>query len=139
MASKLTKILTADIEHGGALPEIARPQEVDDALREDGFEPIEARDLAAEAMPGIPWDQPLATSGLSAASCRSSVAGRRVSMVRFGYSKGSGSCRVARRRFRASWTWRRSPLPKPAASASSRRCIWSAPAGPNNAQQAGAA
>ena len=70
--------LRADIEHGGGLPEIARPQEVDDALREAGFELIEARDLAAEAMPGIPWYQPLVGSGLSVASFRSSVAGRRV-------------------------------------------------------------
>ncbi|MCY4004884.1 MAG: methyltransferase domain-containing protein [Rhodospirillales bacterium] len=70
--------LRADIEHGGGLPEIARPQEVAAALREAGFELIEARDLAAEAMPGIPWYQPLVGPGLSVASFRSSVAGRRV-------------------------------------------------------------
>lgn len=70
--------LRADIEHGGALPEIARTHEVDDALREAGFQLIEARDLAAEAPPGIPWYQPLVGSGLSVASFRSSAAGRRV-------------------------------------------------------------
>ena len=70
--------LKADMEHAGGLPDIARPQEVDAALREAGFELIEARDLAAEAPPGIPWYQPLAGSGVSVASFRSSAAGRRV-------------------------------------------------------------
>ena len=70
--------LRADIEHGGGLPDIARPQEVDDALRTVGFELVDARDLAAEAPPGIPWYEPLVGSGLSFASMRSSAAGRRV-------------------------------------------------------------
>ena len=70
--------LKADIELGGGLPDIARPHEVDDALREVGFELTEARDLAAEAAPGIPWYQPLVGSGLSFASFRSSAAGRRL-------------------------------------------------------------
>ncbi len=70
--------LKADMEHGGALPDIARPHEVDDALREVGFEFLEARDLAAEAPPGIPWYQPLVGSGISFASFRSSAAGRRL-------------------------------------------------------------
>ena len=69
--------LKADIEVGGGLPDIARPHEIDDALREVGFELTEARDLAAEAPPGIPWYQPLVGSGLSFASFRSSPAGRR--------------------------------------------------------------
>ena len=70
--------LKADMEHCGGLPDIARPHEVDDALREVGFELTEARDLAAEAPPGIPWYQPLVGSGLSFASFRSSTAGRRM-------------------------------------------------------------
>ena len=70
--------LKADMEYGGGLPDIARPHEVDDALREVGFELLEARDLAAEAPPGIPWYQPLVGSGISFASFRSSAAGRRL-------------------------------------------------------------
>ncbi len=70
--------LKADIEHGGALPDIARPHEVDDAVRTVGLKLLEARDLAAEAPPGIPWYQPLVGSGLSFASLRSSAGGRRV-------------------------------------------------------------
>ena len=71
--------LRAGMEHAGALPDIARPHEVDDALRSVGFELVEARDLAAEAPPGIPWYQPLVGSGLSFARIRSSTAGRRLS------------------------------------------------------------
>ncbi len=70
--------LKAEMEHGGGLPDIARPHEVDAAVRDAGFELVEARDLAAEAPPGIPWYQPLTGSGLSFASVRSSDAGRRV-------------------------------------------------------------
>lgn len=70
--------LKADMEYGGGLPFIARPQEVDDAVRQAGFELLEARDLAAEAPPGIPWHQPLVGSGLSLASFRSSATGRRL-------------------------------------------------------------
>ena len=70
--------LKADMELGGGLPDIARPHEIDDALRKVGFELTEARDLAAEAPPGIPWYQPLVGSGLSFASFRSSAAGRRM-------------------------------------------------------------
>ena len=70
--------LKSDMEHGGGLPEIYRPHEVDDALREVGFELTEARDLAAEALPGIPWYQPLVGSGVSFASFRSSAAGRQL-------------------------------------------------------------
>ena len=70
--------LKADMEHGGGLPDIAIPHEIDDALRQVGFELTEARDLAAEAPPGIPWYQPLVGSGLSFASFRSSAIGRRL-------------------------------------------------------------
>ena len=70
--------LKADMEYAGALPDIAQFQDVDDALREVGFELMETADLAAEAPPGIPWYQPLVGSGLSFASFRSSAAGRRL-------------------------------------------------------------
>ena len=70
--------LKADIEYGAAQPDIALTHEVDDALRQVGFELLEAWDLAAEAPPGIPWYQPLGGSGLSFASVRSSAAGRRI-------------------------------------------------------------
>ncbi len=70
--------LKADLEFGGALPLIARPREMDEAIRQAGFELLEARDLAAEAPPGIPWYQPLTGSGLSLASFRSSAPGRRL-------------------------------------------------------------
>ena len=68
--------LKSDLELGGGLPDIAFPREVDDALREVGFELLEARDLAMEDPPGIPWYQPLTGSGLSMANFRSSKAGR---------------------------------------------------------------
>ncbi len=70
--------LKSDIEHGGGLPGIDRPHEIEGAMQEVGFEVIEARDLAAEAPPGIPWYQPLVGSGLSLATFRSSDAGRRI-------------------------------------------------------------
>ncbi len=50
--------LKADMEYGGGLPDIARPREVDDALRQVGFELQEARDLAAKTPPGIPGINP---------------------------------------------------------------------------------
>lgn len=58
--------------------DIARPHEMDAAMRRVGFELLEARDLAAGAPPGIPRYEPLAGSGLSFASFRSSAAGRRM-------------------------------------------------------------
>ena len=70
--------LKAEIEYGGALPSIALTQEVDDVMRKVGFDLMEARDLASDAPPGIPWYQPLAGSGLSFARVRSSVVGRRL-------------------------------------------------------------
>ena len=70
--------LKADLEYAGALPMIARPHEVDEALNTVGFEILETRDLSAEAPPGIPWYQPLVGSGRSFASFRSSAVGRRL-------------------------------------------------------------
>ena len=68
--------LKTDMEVGGGLQDIARPHEVDDALREAGFELLEARDLAVQPGPGIPWYQPLTGSGWSMAGFRSSDLGR---------------------------------------------------------------
>ena len=68
--------IRTDLEVGGALPEIATPHQVDDALREVGFELLESRDLAEKPGPGIPWYQPLAGTRFSFASFRSTRAGR---------------------------------------------------------------
>ena len=73
--------LKADMEYAGALPDLPRPREIDEALREAGFELLEARDLAADAPPGVPWWEPLAGSGLSVARVRSSAAGRRLTLA----------------------------------------------------------
>ncbi len=70
--------LKADMEYSGCIPDIARPREIVDTLRQVRFELLDARDLAAEAPPGIPWYQPLTGSGLSLANFRSSTLGRRV-------------------------------------------------------------
>ena len=67
-----------DLEYAGALPGIPRPHEVDDALGQVGFELLEARDLAAEAPPGIPWYQPLVGSGISLTNFRSTTVGRKL-------------------------------------------------------------
>lgn len=71
--------LKADMEYSGALPEIPRPQVVEEVMRQAGFELLESRDLAAEAPPGIPWYQPLVGSGFTFASFRASAIGRRLS------------------------------------------------------------
>lgn len=47
------------IEEGDGLPDIAHTHEVDEALVAAGFELAEARDLASESHPSIPWYQPL--------------------------------------------------------------------------------
>ena len=70
--------IKGDLEVGGALQDIARPHQVDDALREVGFELLESEDLAERAGPGIPWYQPLAGSRFSFAAFRSSKTGRAV-------------------------------------------------------------
>ena len=67
--------IKSDLEVGGALPDIALPQQVDDALRQVGFELLDTVDLAEQAGPGIPWYQPLAGSRFSFASFRSSRSG----------------------------------------------------------------
>ena len=68
--------LKAALELGGGLPDVAYPHEVDRALREAGFELMEATDLAVEDPAGIPWYEPLSGSGLSLANFRSSRYGR---------------------------------------------------------------
>ena len=68
--------IKSDLEVGGALPDIAFPHQVDDALRQVGFELLENEDLAEKAGSGIPWYQPLAGSRFSFAGFRSSKAGR---------------------------------------------------------------
>ena len=70
--------IKANIELGGGLLEIDDRQTVDDALRSVGFEVLATRDLAVQTGPSIPWYQPLAGSGLSPASFRSSKVGRGV-------------------------------------------------------------
>lgn len=65
-----------NIQIGGSVPEIPYPNQVDDALRQVGFEFLEGRDLAENPGPGIPWYQPLAGSGFSLAGFRRSQVGR---------------------------------------------------------------
>ena len=67
-----------DIETGGGLPFIPFPHQVDEALRQAGFELVETGDLAAGTGADIPWYRPLAGSRLSFAGFRRSVAGRMV-------------------------------------------------------------
>lgn len=68
--------IKADLELGGGLPDIAFPHEIDEALKEVGFELVDSRDLAADASSDIPWYQPLSGSGMSLANFRSSRTGR---------------------------------------------------------------
>lgn len=67
-----------DIEVGGGLPDIAHPHQVDDALRQVGFDLLESRDVSENPGPGVPWYQPLTGSRFSVAGFRSSRAGRMV-------------------------------------------------------------
>ena len=72
--------IKTEIEYAGALPLIARPHEIEEAIRQVGFELLEACDLNVKAPPGIPWYEPLAggEGKLSFARVRSSTAGRRL-------------------------------------------------------------
>ena len=70
--------IKTNLEVGGALPDIPRPRQIDDALQQVGFELVEARDLSKNPGPGVPWYQPLTGSGFSLARFRSSQAGRMV-------------------------------------------------------------
>ncbi|KAL6061741.1 Methyltransferase [Balamuthia mandrillaris] len=51
-----------DIEKGNGLPDLVRPKEVVDALKEAGFELVEARDLAEAADERTPWQSSLSGS-----------------------------------------------------------------------------
>jgi sterol 24-C-methyltransferase len=64
------------IEEGDSLPDIAYTHEVDEALREAGFEVVESRDVASEADPETPWHLPLMGKGLSLSSIRSTRPGQ---------------------------------------------------------------
>ena len=70
--------LKADIQLGGGLLVIDDKQTIDDALRSVGFDVLGTRDLAEQTGPSVPWYQPLAGSGLSLASFRSSRVGRSI-------------------------------------------------------------
>ena len=74
--------IKTNLEVGGALPDIAYPHQVAAALRQVGFELLEARDLSENPGPGIPWYQPLVGSRSSLAGFRSSQAGRMGDAVR---------------------------------------------------------
>ena len=74
----LHRQVKSDLEVGGALPDIPRPRQIDDALVQAGFEVLETRDLAQDPGPGLPWYHPLAGSRFSVAGLRSSRAGRSV-------------------------------------------------------------
>ena len=70
--------IKADIQLGGGLLIIDDAPTIDEALRTVGFEVLETRDLSVPTGPSIPWYQPLAGSGISFASFRSSRIGRSV-------------------------------------------------------------
>lgn len=70
--------IKGDMELGGGLLDIDYRPTVDDALRTVGFEILEAKDLAEQDGPSIPWYQPFVGSGVSLASFRSSRMGRAI-------------------------------------------------------------
>ncbi len=70
--------LKNDIEAGTGVPDLVHRRDVDPALREVGFELLEAHDLAERQGACIPWYQPLVGSGLSLAGFRNSRTGRQV-------------------------------------------------------------
>ncbi len=70
--------IKTDIEVGGALQDIPYPRQIDEAMRQVGFELLESRDLAANSDPGFPWYHSLVGSRFSVAGFRSSNIGRKV-------------------------------------------------------------
>ena len=75
--------IKGDLEFGGGLPDIPRQREIDAALRQAGFELLEARDLTAEGLYDITWYQPLIGSRLSFTGFLRSAFGRRMTNVFF--------------------------------------------------------
>ena len=73
--------LKADIALGGGLLVIDDRPTIDSALRSVGFEVLEARDLAVQTGPSVPWYQPLVGEGLSLAALRRSRVGRWVTQT----------------------------------------------------------
>ena len=69
------------IETGDGLPDIALTSEVDAALREAGFELLEARDLAPESHPKTPWFRALQGRDLSLSSIPRTPIGRALTNV----------------------------------------------------------
>ena len=65
-----------DIEKGNGLPDIAITSEIGPALSAAGFEFLEARDLAPEADPDMPWYRALQGRDLSLASIPRTPIGR---------------------------------------------------------------
>ena len=65
-----------DIEMGNGLPDIAITSEIGPALSAAGFEFLEARDLAPEADPGMPWYRALQGRDLSLVSLPRTPIGR---------------------------------------------------------------
>ena len=70
------------IEEGDALPDITPTSAVDEALERAGFELLEARDLAPECAPGLPWYHALVGGELtSLAGLGRTTAGRAITRV----------------------------------------------------------
>ena len=74
----LHRRIKADIELGGGILELDVRRTVDEALLEVGFDVLETRDVMVPTGPSVPWYQPLAGSGISLATFRSSRIGRSV-------------------------------------------------------------
>ena len=70
-----------DIEVGDALPDIARTTEVCAALREAGFELLDARDLALESDPQTPWYRALQGRDLTLSSIPRTPMGRALTNI----------------------------------------------------------
>ncbi len=73
-----------DIVTGTGLPDLAFTSEVCDALRMAGFEILEARDLAPESHPEMPWYRALQGRDISLASIPSTPIGRALTNLLLG-------------------------------------------------------
>lgn len=73
-----------DIMKGNGLPDIARTSEISSALRDAGFELVEARDLALESDPETPWYRPLQGRDLSLTSLPRTPIGRALTNLALG-------------------------------------------------------